>query len=140
MAPFECGACTLTPLTRLSPPPQEYAAEALKCGIERFERAPSLNGEPLLSDALAQLVGSHLEAGTPTATPQYAINCAQCTNPACRTILNPVAPYVKLRDAAAAAVAADTAAVEPEHKRTPVATWPSQADADAQRALKEPSP
>jgi hypothetical protein len=33
------------------------------------------------------------------ATRAYALHCPGCTNPACRTIVNPVAPYAKAREA-----------------------------------------
>lgn len=75
----------------------EYAEEARELGM-RLERAPSLNGEDLLSTALAQLVSSHLNKGVAAETHQYAINCPGCINPTCRSILNPVVPYKKLRD------------------------------------------
>jgi hypothetical protein len=38
-----------------------------------------------------------LRAGT-LCSNQYKLNCPQCTNPTCRTVLNPVKPYKKLRD------------------------------------------
>lgn len=54
----------------------------------QFQRAPSLNDEPLLFDALAELAADHLQGGK-LCTPQYALNCANCVNPQCRSILNP---------------------------------------------------
>ena len=114
---------------------QEYAEEARAHGITRFERAPSLNGEPLLSDALASLVGEHLASGAATATPQYAVNCAQCVNPTCRTIINPVAPYTKLRDAASADATRAGEAAGKHYKPLPV--WPSPADVDTCRSRGE---
>ena len=68
---------------------------AAKAGIARFERAPSLNGEPLLAAALGDLAAAHLRGGSATATPQFGLPCAGCANPACRRILQPVAPYTK---------------------------------------------
>lgn len=75
----------------------EYGEDAVKEGIAHFKRAPSLNDEPLLTDAMADIVAGHLKAGEP-ASPMYALNCPGCVNPACRTILNPAAPYGKLRE------------------------------------------
>jgi ferrochelatase len=117
----------------------EYAHAAREAGIARFERAPSLNGEPLLALAQAQLVAEHLRSGAPAATPAYALNCHGCTNPACRTILNPVAPYEKMRDgfgkgAAAAAGAAAAGGKGKGKAGEPVPPWPSAADLEALRA------
>jgi ferrochelatase len=98
----------------------EYAEEAKALGMAQFERAPSLNGEEAFSSALAELVVGHLEGGRAAETPQYALNCPGCVNPTCRSILNPVAPYSKLRDAHGAAC------------KVPV--WPSAADVQACRA------
>lgn len=75
----------------------EYAEEAEKHGIEMFKRAPSLNDEPLLSTAQAEIVMAHYKSGE-ASTKQYAMNCAGCVNPTCRTILNPISSYCKLRD------------------------------------------
>jgi ferrochelatase len=68
----------------------EFAEVAAKAGVKRFVRAPSLNDEPLLTTAQAELVAAHLASGRATATSQYGIHCAGCTNPECRTIINPV--------------------------------------------------
>lgn len=89
---------------------KEYAEDAAAAGITHFARAPSLNDEPLLSTAQAAIVAEHLAAGEP-ASPQYALNCAGCTNPACRTILSPAVPYEKRRDAAMVACLAEAAAI-----------------------------
>lgn len=96
----------------------EYAHEAAEAGITHFKRAPSLNDEPLLSQALAECVTEHLLGGQ-ASTPEYALNCAGCTNPACRTVLNPVVPYAPLRAANADCT---------------VPRWPTAADAAALRA------
>jgi len=77
----------------------EYAEEAHEAGIEIFKRAPSLNGSPEFQAALADIVSNHLNSGE-VATPQYGINCAGCTNPSCRIILNPVGDYNRHRDTA----------------------------------------
>lgn len=83
----------------------EYAHLAAKHGITRFERAPALNGEEALQEAGADIVTHHLTDTSPS--PAYALNCPGCTNPACRSIINPApggaADYCKLRDAAGAA-------------------------------------
>jgi protoporphyrin/coproporphyrin ferrochelatase len=86
-----------------------------------FRRAPALNDEPLLSTAQAEIVADHLKYVNSgwqqrivvsicclrntvgrrgeVCTPQYRLNCAGCTNPTCRTVLNPIGGnYSKLRD------------------------------------------
>lgn len=68
----------------------QFAEVAAKAGVKHFHRAPSLNDEPLLTTAQAELVASHLASGRATATEQYGIACAGCTNPECRTITNPI--------------------------------------------------
>ena len=70
----------------------EYAHLAKEVGITHFKRAPALNGEPLFQDAMADLVLEHLKSGV-ACTTQYGLRCPGCTNPQCRNILNPVAPY-----------------------------------------------
>ena len=79
----------------------EYAEEAAEAGIEQFRRSPSLNDEPLLAEAMADIVGTHLESGE-LHTPSYALNCSGCVNPTCRSIMDPVggAEYTRMRDAA----------------------------------------
>merc|ERR1711937_679634 len=67
----------------------EYAEEAHEAGIEMFKRAPSLNDSPTFAKALADIAAEHLKSGR-ACTPQYAINCAGCTNASCRIIMNPV--------------------------------------------------
>ena len=98
----------------------EYAEEARALGMLQFERAPSLNGEELFSDALADIAAAHLGSGAAVDSPQYAINCPGCVNPACRSMLRAAAPYEKLRDAAGGSA---------------VPRWPTEADAAACRAL-----
>ena len=46
---------------------------------------------------MADLVKTHLESGA-VCSPQYPLNCAQCVNPMCRNVMNPIAPYQKIRD------------------------------------------
>ena len=76
----------------------EYAEEADEVGIN-LKRSPSLNDEPLFIEAQADLVANHLISGE-VCSPQYCMNCAMCVSPTCRTILNPVGEYVRLRDLA----------------------------------------
>ncbi len=102
-----------------------------QAGITQFERAPSLNGEPLLTKAQTELVLEHLASGQAVASPQYAINCAGCINPACRTMLNPVAPYCKLRDAVSPALIAASA----PGAATVMPVWPSAAESAQIKAL-----
>jgi len=97
----------------------EYAVEAAAAGIAQWRRAPSLNDEPLLTDAMAELVAGHVASGHAAASPAYALNCPGCVNPACRTVLNPVEPYAKLREGNA---------------RCSVQGWPGAADVAALRA------
>ena len=97
--------------------------DAEKAGIEYFGRAPSLNDSDLLTTAMAEAVSSHLASGE-VCTTQYQINCQGCTNPTCRSILDPVKPYAKLRDSYG--------------KPSSVATWPEGAAREA--SLMEPKP
>lgn len=95
--------------------------------VQMFRRAPALNNEPFLTTAQAELVGEHLRRvithnrvhmciflvcciscvwlcvrvcrKKEVCTPQYRFNCHGCTNPTCRTVLNPVGGnYNRLRD------------------------------------------
>jgi ferrochelatase len=70
----------------------EYAHLAREVGFTRFERAPSLNDSPVFLDAMADIVATHLASGEPCSK-KYGLRCASCTNPACRDLPNPVAPY-----------------------------------------------
>tara|TARA_B110000008_G_scaffold153222_1_gene154327 strand:+ start:87 stop:1346 length:1260 start_codon:yes stop_codon:yes gene_type:complete len=76
----------------------EYAEEAEEVGIQ-LKRAPSLNDEPLFIEAQADLVYNHLKNGD-VCSSQYGMNCAMCVNPTCRTIINPIGDYNRLRDTA----------------------------------------
>lgn len=73
----------------------EYAEEAEEHGITNFKRCPSLNDEPLLFQAMADIVKHHLDTET-LHSPQYPLNCPGCTNPTCRSMRNPIKPYHKL--------------------------------------------
>ncbi|CAI5745894.1 unnamed protein product [Peronospora destructor] len=73
----------------------EYGEEAEEAGITNFKRCPSLNDEPLLFKAQADIVKQHLDSNE-LHSPAYPLNCARCTNPMCRSILNPIKPYKKL--------------------------------------------
>ena len=75
----------------------EYREEAEAHGITHFKRSPSLNDEPLLAEAFADIVGKHLKSGE-LHTPSYALNCSGCINPTCRSIMDPIKPYSRMRD------------------------------------------
>lgn len=70
----------------------EYGELAHEVGISNFKRAPSLNGEPLFQDALAEIVYEHLQRDE-ACSKQYGLRCPGCVNPQCRNILTPVAPF-----------------------------------------------
>jgi ferrochelatase len=67
----------------------ELAREA---GITNYRRTPALNGIPLFQQALAEIALEHLRSGE-ACSRQYGLRCPGCTNPQCREIFNPVAPY-----------------------------------------------
>lgn len=66
----------------------------------QFARSPSLNDEPLAIQAMAEIVADHLKRKV-VCDPQYGLNCAGCTNPTCRTIINPIGEHNRLRDTGA---------------------------------------
>jgi protoporphyrin/coproporphyrin ferrochelatase len=74
----------------------EYAELAAEVGITGFTRARSFNDDPDFQDALADIVVDHLRSGEPC-TRQYGLRCPGCENAQCRNILNPVAPYNRMR-------------------------------------------
>ncbi|XP_049638057.1 ferrochelatase, mitochondrial [Suncus etruscus] len=59
---------------------QELARE---CGAESIRRAESLNGNPLFSKALADLVLAHIQSNERCST-QLTLSCPLCVNPVCR--------------------------------------------------------
>uniref|UniRef100_A0A8C0VBX8 Ferrochelatase n=1 Tax=Cyanistes caeruleus TaxID=156563 RepID=A0A8C0VBX8_CYACU len=62
----------------------EYAQVlASECGVENIRRAESLNGNPLFSKALADLVCSHLQSNE-VCSRQLTLCCPLCVNPVCR--------------------------------------------------------
>ncbi|XP_063997839.1 ferrochelatase, mitochondrial isoform X4 [Pogoniulus pusillus] len=62
----------------------EYAQVlARQCGVENIRRAESLNGNPLFSKALADLVCSHLQSNE-VCSRQLPLCCPLCANPVCR--------------------------------------------------------
>ncbi|XP_033367378.1 ferrochelatase, mitochondrial isoform X2 [Parus major] len=62
----------------------EYAQVlARECGVENIRRAESLNGNPLFSKALADLVCSHLRSNE-VCSRQLTLCCPLCVNPVCR--------------------------------------------------------
>lgn len=112
---------------------QEYKHLATEKGITHFQSAPSLNEEPLLTEAMADMVVSHLKAGQ-DCTPEYRLNCAGCTNPACRTILNPASgSYSKQRDAAAVAEG-----LRPGERKGSLPSWPLEKEVQQLKSRKEP--
>lgn len=56
---------------------------AKECGAENIRRAESLNGNPLFSKALADLVHSHMQSKELCST-QLTLSCPLCVNPVCR--------------------------------------------------------
>ncbi len=87
-------AFTSDHIETLSEIDREYGHLAKEVGIERFHRAPAFNDDPLFLDALAQIVLDHLRSGRACSN-QYGFRCPGCTNPECRNILNPIAPYLR---------------------------------------------
>ncbi|XP_049651782.1 ferrochelatase, mitochondrial isoform X2 [Accipiter gentilis] len=62
----------------------EYAQVlANECGVENIRRAESLNGNPLFSKALADLVCSHIQSNE-VCSRQLTLCCPLCVNPICR--------------------------------------------------------
>jgi len=82
----------------------EYGELAHQVGVVNYKRAPALNGLPLFQDALAEVVADHLASGE-ACSRQYGFRCPGCSNPQCRDILNPVAPFRRTPLAPAAAKA-----------------------------------
>lgn len=72
----------------------EYAEEAHAAGIAHFKRCPSLNDEPKLFTAMADIVKHHLDSDA-LHSPQYPLKCPGCVNPMCRSMTNPITPYAK---------------------------------------------
>ncbi|XP_053304162.1 ferrochelatase, mitochondrial isoform X2 [Spea bombifrons] len=61
----------------------EYAQVlANECGVENIRRAESLNGNPLFSKALADLVLSHIKSKE-VCSKQLTLRCPMCVNPVC---------------------------------------------------------
>ncbi|XP_004745604.1 ferrochelatase, mitochondrial isoform X3 [Mustela putorius furo] len=56
---------------------------AKECGVENIRRAESLNGNPLFSKALADLVLSHIQSNE-LCSKQLTLSCPLCVNPVCR--------------------------------------------------------
>lgn len=56
---------------------------ANECGVENIRRAESLNGNPLFSKALADLVRSHIQSNE-LCSKQLTLSCPLCVNPVCR--------------------------------------------------------
>ncbi|XP_075041025.1 ferrochelatase, mitochondrial [Mixophyes fleayi] len=61
----------------------EYAQHLAKeCGVENIRRSESLNGNPLFSKALADLVHSHMKSNE-ICSKQLTLQCPMCVNPVC---------------------------------------------------------
>ncbi|MEE6457897.1 hypothetical protein FKM82_000091 [Ascaphus truei] len=61
----------------------EYAQVlANECGVENIRRSESLNGNPLFSKALADLVLSHIKSKE-ICSKQLSLRCPLCVNPVC---------------------------------------------------------
>ncbi|XP_008259619.3 ferrochelatase, mitochondrial isoform X3 [Oryctolagus cuniculus] len=56
---------------------------AKECGVENIRRAESLNGNPLFSKALADLVHAHIQSDE-LCSKQWTLGCPLCVNPICR--------------------------------------------------------
>lgn len=56
---------------------------AKECGVENIRRSESLNGNPLFSEALADLVHSHIQSNE-LCSKQLVLSCPLCVNPVCR--------------------------------------------------------
>jgi ferrochelatase len=82
-------AFTSDHIETLSELDREYGEVAHEAGITHYRRAPALNDRARFLDALAEMVRDHLKSGAVYSS-QYPMNCAGCTNPQCRNILNPV--------------------------------------------------
>ena len=100
---------------------KEYGHVAAEAGVLQYERSESLNDSPLIADAMAAIVAEHMASGR-VCNEEYALNCAHCTNPMCRTIMNPIAPYEKLRDRAlSGGVLSEKNVVNEQDRRHPTA-------------------
>jgi len=78
-------AFTSDHIETLSEIDREYAELAHALGIRHFHRTPALNGSPLLQEAMADLVATHLRSGV-AASRQYSLRCPGCVNPQCRQL------------------------------------------------------
>lgn len=75
----------------------EFAEEAHEMGAI-FKRAPSFNGDEAFGAALGKIAHEHLSSGA-VCSQQYPLNCPGCVNPTeCRSILNPISPYSRVKD------------------------------------------
>jgi len=80
----------------------EFAEEAHEMGVT-LKRAPSFNGDEAFGEALGVIAHEHLKDGT-LCSQQYSLNCPGCVNPIeCRSILNPISPYARVKDMTVAA-------------------------------------
>ncbi|HET8622366.1 MAG TPA: ferrochelatase, partial [Gemmatimonadales bacterium] len=78
-------AFTTDHIETLSELDREYGHLAKEVGISSYKRAPALNDRAVFLDALADIVGEHLESGARYSS-QYLLRCAGCENPQCRKL------------------------------------------------------
>ena len=71
----------------------EYGELAHQAGIREFRRAPALNADPSFIEAMATITADHLRSGQVHST-QYPLRCPGCTNPVCRTLVNPAPAHI----------------------------------------------
>ncbi|KAN0038866.1 hypothetical protein ACTA71_001058 [Dictyostelium dimigraforme] len=67
---------------------------AKNCGMKLLVRSESLNDDPLIISAMADLVNTHLKSNKTIHSHQYQLKCPGCKDDStfCRTILNPIQP------------------------------------------------
>ncbi|KAN0019716.1 hypothetical protein ACTFIU_002938 [Dictyostelium citrinum] len=67
---------------------------AKKSGMKLLVRSESLNDDPLIINAMADLVNTHLKSNKTIHSHQYHLKCPGCKDDStfCRTILNPIQP------------------------------------------------
>ncbi|EAL62969.1 hypothetical protein DDB_G0288891 [Dictyostelium discoideum AX4] len=65
---------------------------AKKCGMKLLVRSESLNDDPLIISAMADLVNTHLKSNKTIHSNQYHLKCPGCKDDStfCRTISNPI--------------------------------------------------
>lgn len=76
---------------------REEIFEDPNTSIQTLTITPGLNNSAVFADALTDIVKSHLDENVAHASPQYPFPCANCVNPECRNIANPIVPYSDLK-------------------------------------------